>query len=801
MDRTRDMQAETKSASLSTKITVIVFWGLIIVGLLFATLLLQHREEDMRNARVAIADSIAYQIDQIMHEQPIDTAQASTLFQDVLDRHADIGLEFRMAGEAPVRMGADHWDSDPQILSRLLDIDGDESGQHSGEVLVSFPNMANALHVERSRILLILGTLLLIFGIGLKRLLERVITQPMARMVSTARAISKGAVDEDFATDRDDEFGYLGRFINEALNRVRHSEFEAQRAKELAEVTLHSIGDGVITTNHNGRVVYMNPVALRLLDVELDEIQGQFLPDIMPLVGEVDGESLEHPILACLRENRTVELDTDCALKLSNGQMVPIADSAAPIRDNDGSLRGAVMVFHDVSVARNLQHELTFQASHDPLTGLYNRREFDRELTRALERADRDSQHHTLCYLDLDQFKVVNDTCGHAAGDQLLQKLTAYLQSHLRKADVLARLGGDEFGLLLVHCSLKRAIDVANALRETVNEFRFHWQGKSFQIGVSIGIAELTSSTGSAAAALAAADMACYAAKEDGRNRVHVYRPDDVELLRRREEMDMVSAVQRALADNMLELFAQVIAPVNEKLALPHYEILVRMRDPEGNYISPGAFIPAAERFQLMSALDRWVVRNAIEFSVARARAGDPIELSINLSGQSLSEDSFLDFVVRQIKNSGVHPEHLCFEITETAAINNITRAVRFMTAIRQLGCHFALDDFGSGMSSFGYLKSLPVDFLKIDGAFVKNLHENRIDQAMVKAIREVATLMGMRTVAEFVENEAIMSVLREIGIDRAQGYHLGKPTPIAELFPDSDYIPVDSPALKLVQS
>jgi EAL domain-containing protein (putative c-di-GMP-specific phosphodiesterase class I) len=315
---------------------------------------------------------------------------------------------------------------------------------------------------------------------------------------------------------------------------------------------------------------------------------------------------------------------------------------------------------------------------------------------------------------------------------------------------------------------------------------------------------ELTKTLNSSAEALASADMACYAAKEDGRNRIHVYRPDDLELARRREEMGMVSAVQRALADNQLELFAQVIVPVSTVEDIPHYEILVRMRDPEGNRIAPGAFIPAAERFQLMSSIDRWVVSRSLRFAAAQARSGQPVELSINLSGQSLSEDQFLTFVTSEIHTSGVDPQHLCFEITETAAINNLARAVRFMSSIRQLGCHFALDDFGSGMSSFGYLKNLPVDVIKIDGSFIKRLHENQIDRAMVKAIQEVARLMSMKTVAEFVENAEIFAALKEIGIDRAQGYYLGKPESVAKLFPGTDYdneTPATQGALKIVRN
>ncbi len=795
---------QSSPTSLSTKVTVIVFWGLIIVGLIFATLLLHNREQETRAAREALADSIAYQLDHLAHAHDPLPAETIALLGLQLAKRPDMGVIVRIAGQEFVRVGAELGDENPQVIVRMLDLSHDGKNESSGEVTINLPNIDRTLHAERSRLLLTLGALLLIFGVVLKGLLERVLTLPMAQMVRTAYRLSEGQTDVSFPSERTDEFGYLAKFINRALERVRKSELDAQRSKELAEVTLHSIGDAVITTNHNGRVVFMNPVAERLLQMNLDEIRGQFLPDVMPLVEEETGLLLNHPILDCLRENCTVELDTESALKLRSGLLVPVANSAAPIHDSHGEVRGAVMVFHDVSVARNLQRELTFQASHDVLTGLYNRREFDREVQRALEKSHRDGHKHTLCYLDLDQFKVVNDTCGHAAGDQLLHKLTAYLQSKLRKADVLARLGGDEFGLLLVHCPLHRAMEVAESLRETVNEFRFQWQGKSFQIGVSIGLVELTKTLNSSAEALASADMACYAAKEDGRNRIHVYRPDDLELARRREEMGMVSAVQRALADNQLELFAQVIVPVSTVEDKPHYEILVRMRDPEGNHISPGAFIPAAERFQLMSSIDRWVVSRSLRFAAAQARSGHPVELSINLSGQSLSEDQFLTFVTNEIHTSGVDPQHLCFEITETAAINNLARAVRFMSSIRQLGCHFALDDFGSGMSSFGYLKNLPVDVIKIDGSFIKRLHENQIDRAMVRAIQEVARLMSMKTVAEFVENAEIFAALKEIGIDRAQGYYLGKPESVAKLFPGTDYdneIPATPGALKIVRN
>ena len=773
-----DRESFAGRTSLSSKVTVIVFWGLIITGLLFATLLLKDHEQTTRETRAAFADSIAYQLGLQVGKGSVDITEMQSLLARLLERQHDVNVEVALNGATRLHLGPALSELHQHVFKREL-----VHTEPRIAITVRFPDIEQTLHAQRSSILLSLGTGMLLFGALLKRVLERVLTQPMAAMVATARRISEGEVDARFSSERADEFGYLAQFINRALAAMRKSEQEAQRAKELAEVTLQSIGDGVITTNHNGRVAFMNPVAQQLLGVDFEDMRGQFLADIMPLVDEDTGAALEHPILQCLRENRSVEPETATALLLRSGLRVPIADSAAPIRDSNGGLHGAVTVFHDVSVARNLQRELSFQASHDPLTGLYNRREFDREVMRALERAARDDQDHTLCYLDLDQFKVVNDTCGHAAGDLLLQMLTEELRTRLRKADILARLGGDEFGLLLAHCPVQRAVEVAESLRAAVNAFRFQWQDKTFQIGVSIGLVQLSARIANAAEALAAADMACYAAKDDGRNRVHVYRPDDEDLTRRRAEMGMVSAVQRALAEDGLELFVQIIAPVRDTMPLPHYEVLVRMRDGDGRSVAPGAFIPAAERFQLMSSIDRWVVRNALALSARQARLNRPIELSINLSGQSLSEDQFLNFMISEIERSGVDPSRLCFEITETAAINNMARAVRFMTSIRSLGCHFALDDFGSGMSSLGYLKTLPVDLLKIDGAFVKRLHQNPVDQAMVRAIHDVARLMNIKTVAEFVENAAIFGVLREIGIDRAQGYFLGKPTPARELF------------------
>jgi diguanylate cyclase (GGDEF)-like protein/PAS domain S-box-containing protein len=629
-----------------------------------------------------------------------------------------------------------------------------------------------------------LGFLLLLFGSVFKSVLDRILSFPLRRMVETARGISSGESLQGPAFDgsRDDEFGYVARFINEAVRRMQESQDASFAAKELAEVTLQSIGDGVVTTDREGKVGFMNPVVQRMFGVSLADVKGKALRDIMFIIDEETGQQIKNPITQCLRENRSIELDRKYAIQASDDREYPVEITISPIARKGGEVRGAVIVLHDVREARALQRELSYQASHDPLTGLFNRREFDRMLQRALEHTKRDNEEHALCYLDLDQFKIINDTCGHAAGDELLQKLTATLRGKLRKADTLSRLGGDEFAVLLAHCPMEQAIKVAEALRAVIKEFRFVWGDKSFQIGVSVGLVPVTKEQSCAAEILSAADMACYVAKEQGRNRVHVYQLDDDNMRRRRNEMGMVSAVRRALAEDRFELFAQPIVSTCDKTAA-HYELLIRMRDEETGYVSPGAFLPAAERYQLMSEIDRWVVEESMRLLLDQERCGKDIQVSINLSGQSLSEERFLDDILKKLDRLGSCATRVCFEITETAAVNNLSIALKFIEAIKQYGCEFSLDDFGAGVSSFGYLKNLPVDYVKIDGVFIRKIQSNDIDQAMVKAITEVASVMGMETIAEFVENEESFDLLKDIGVDYAQGYWIEEPKPISEVF------------------
>jgi diguanylate cyclase (GGDEF)-like protein len=434
-------------------------------------------------------------------------------------------------------------------------------------------------------------------------------------------------------------------------------------------------------------------------------------------------------------------------------------------------------VFRDVTAQRKLAHELSHQATHDTLTGLVNRAEFERRLTHLLASAGAQSPH-ALLYLDLDQFKVVNDTCGHVAGDDLLRQISALLRTKLRARDTLARLGGDEFGVLLDHCPMAEAKRVANALREVLQGFRFAWLDKSFTIGVSIGLVPLVEAGETITSVFSAADAACYAAKDMGRNRVHTYRANDLMLARRDGEMRWIPRIQQALADGRFRLYYQPIFAFGPNTThIRHGEILLRMLDEQGRIVLPGAFIPAAERYGLMLAIDQWVVRQSLE--ALSAVAGDAGVFTINISGQSLGAAEFLEFVTERIKATEVAPDQLCFEITETAAASELGHVLRFIDGLKRVGCRFALDDFGTGLSSFSYLKTLPIDYLKIDGVFIRELASDDIDMAMVEAVNRIGHKMGLLTIAEGVESDAISHKLQEIGVDFGQGYGLAKPQPL----------------------
>ena len=439
----------------------------------------------------------------------------------------------------------------------------------------------------------------------------------------------------------------------------------------------------------------------------------------------------------------------------------------------------------DVTEAHELSHQLSYQATYDDLTGLVNRREFEDRLQEAIDAAREKKIQSVLCYLDLDQFKVINDTCGHMAGDELLRQLSQVLHRCIRRDDTLARLGGDEFGILLENCPLKNAVTAADNIRQVVQEFRFIWEDSTFNIGVSIGLTPISLAGESISDVLRRADTACYAAKDSGRNRIHVYQFDDIELEEKHGEMRLVSSINSALDEGRMELWQQSITRVNKvkgilDLGHSHFELLLRMRDKEGKLVAPEAFLPSAERYDLATRIDRWVLDAVFNWFKNNPDQLEKLEIcAVNLSGQSLGDEKFLKEIVDQISSSKVPAEKICFEITETAAILNLANASQFIKTLKRLGCFFALDDFGSGLSSFAYLKSLPVDFVKIDGFFVKDVVSDPVDLAMVKAINDMAHAMGKLTIAEFVEDKDILQKLVDLGVDYVQGYGIAQPMPL----------------------
>jgi diguanylate cyclase (GGDEF)-like protein/PAS domain S-box-containing protein len=457
--------------------------------------------------------------------------------------------------------------------------------------------------------------------------------------------------------------------------------------------------------------------------------------------------------------------------------------SVTLVREKDTTV---VSHIQDITERKQADEKLTYQASHDALTGLVNRREFEIRTTRLLSTIKEDKSEHAMCYMDLDMFKVVNDTCGHIAGDELLRQLSSLLLNTVRHRDTLARLGGDEFGVLMEHCSLDDAHRVATALLKAIQDYHFSWEGKPFKVGVSIGLVAINESINNLSELMKAADAACYVAKDKGRNRIHIYHAEDIETAKRHGEMQWVTRIQQAFEENRFCLYAQSIVSLTGSTEI-HYELLLRLIDEKGKIIPPGAFLPAAERYNLIVQLDSWVIEKAFTLL-----SGNPAFLrqinfcSINLSGKSLTDKVFLDFVISQLDESGIEGNKICFEITETAAISNLSTATTFISRLKELGCRFALDDFGSGLSSFGYLKNIPVDYLKIDGMFVKDIVDDPIDHAMVKSINDIGHVMGMQTIAEFVENDEIKGMLREIGVDYAQGYGIHKPQSFDEILSHS---------------
>ncbi len=572
--------------------------------------------------------------------------------------------------------------------------------------------------------------------------------------------------------------------VNWDVTALRQLSAELAEKHELLRVTLQSIGDAVITTDAQSRVTWLNPAAERMTGWLSAEALRRPLAQVFHIVNEQTREPAENPVATCLQQGKMAGLAHHTVLISRHGDEFGIEDSAAPICNPAGEILGVVLVFHDVTEQRRLSGEMSYRATHDALTGLVNRAEFETRLRRTLDKAHEERSEHALLYIDLDQFKLVNDACGHSVGDQLLQQVAKLLRDSVRARDTLARMGGDEFAVILEHCTADQAQRVSQQICDRMEVFRFLHDERRFRIGTSIGLVPLDNRWASTAAALQAADISCYAAKEAGRNRVHVWFDTDQAMRTRHGEMQWATRLEQALDENRFVLYAQKIEPLGAGPTGWHAEVLVRLRDTDGSLIPPGAFLPAAERFHMATRIDRWVLRHAVRQVQALPDLAALDTLCINLSGQSVGDRAFHRHALDALADAG--PEvcrRICLEITETAAVTNLADAAVFIEQARALGIRIALDDFGAGASSFGYLKTLKVDLIKIDGSFIRNLIDDPLDDAAVRCFVDVARVVGVRTVAEFVDRPEVLQRVREIGIDYAQGFLLHKPEAIENLF------------------
>ena len=550
-------------------------------------------------------------------------------------------------------------------------------------------------------------------------------------------------------------------------------------APAMHTLALDSLAEAIIATDAAGLITYLNPAAERLTGSGATAAIGKTLEDIVGFVDETDRRLLSDPVRQALTSGAPVNLSRRALLlSRANGSERSIELSASPIRNDVKELIGAVVLLHDVTELRGLARQMSYQATHDALTGLVNRREFEGRLEEAIESGHRGDGQHVLCYLDLDRFKVVNDTSGHLAGDSMLREVAKVLRDAVRDSDTVARLGGDEFGMLLIGCPLEKARQIADDVCRAVGDYRFVWKDKIFNIGVSIGLVEISRESGSLEELFAAADSACYVAKKQGSGRVAVYSARDEALARHTGEIQWLQKLQSALKENRFQLYHQPIVPAyGQDGGGPAMEVFVRLQDEAGHEVPPSEFVRAAERYRLMSLVDRWVVQTTL---AALGRGAIPIpanrSVAINVSGQTLGDVQFLEFVVECLDSTGVTPSQVCFEITETAVVANLDHARRFVGVLHGMGCQFALDDFGSGVGSFSNLKNLPMDYLKIDGSFMRNLARDSVNQAMVTAMIKLARTLNFKVIAEQVEDEAGLEAARRMGVDYIQGYAVGRP-------------------------
>jgi len=576
--------------------------------------------------------------------------------------------------------------------------------------------------------------------------------------------------------------------IDIALYKYRVDKTLKQQERRFSAI-LHSIGDGIIAGDNQQTIQFMNPVAEELTGWSEEDAIGRPIAEVLSLWDEKTGEPIHLGDIATADPIKSGYLFKESYILQKGGDSILVEGTVACIRDKDEHVEGQVVAVRDVSEVREMTYKLSYQASHDALTGLFNRYAFSRSLDTLIQNARNDNREHALIYVDLDQFKLINDTIGHGAGDELLLETTGIIRNVFRSSDICARLGGDEFGILLGDTPLERAHMIAQRLHNRLSEKRLQWGMTKFNINSSIGLVMIAAESGDIHSVLAAADDACYIAKDEGGRRIKVYETTDTTFKKRRGEMQWVTRLTQALEENRFELFFQSIVPIQEAggKEIEKVEILLRMVDENGGIIAPKDFLPAAERYNLMPLIDRWVVRTAMA-SMVELNETQRInrQFSINLSAETIAEENFFEFIQEQFNEYGVRPEDFCFEITETIAISNMNTAGRFIKELKRIGCIFALDDFGSGFSSFNYLKNMPVDMLKIDGSFVMDMDVNPVNSAMVEVINNLGHVMKIKTIAEFVKNRKILEDLKKLGVDYAQGYEIGRPAPLKGLLKSS---------------
>jgi diguanylate cyclase (GGDEF)-like protein/PAS domain S-box-containing protein len=548
---------------------------------------------------------------------------------------------------------------------------------------------------------------------------------------------------------------------------------------------MQSLGEAIVTTDIEGRLAYLNPAAEKLLGIGRAQAIGRPLEDVVGLVDQSDRKNLADPVREAIGGGNGNPHNLSrraVLLGKASGEERAIELAASPLRNESGELAGAVILLHDVTELRGLHRQMSYQATHDALTGLVNRREFEHRLDEATEAARRGEAAHMLCYLDLDRFKIVNDTSGHLAGDSMLREVAKLLREAVRDSDTVARLGGDEFGMLLVGCPLDKARQIADDVCRSIATYRFVWHDRVFNIGVSIGLIEIGREAGSVEQLLAAADSACYVAKKEGAGRVSVYSARDEALARSSGEFEWLHKLQSAIKDERFALYYQpIVSAYGNDTDGPSMEVLLRMIDETGAEIAPLEFLAAAERYRLMASVDRWVVQTTLvalsrnAFQLARDRS-----VAINISAQTLGDPLFLEFVVECLDSTGVAPDQVCFEIAESSVIGNMEATRRFVGVLHGMGCKFTIDDFGSGVASFSSLKNLPLDYLKLDGSFMRNLARDSVSQTMVTAMINLARTLNFKIIAEQVEDSAALDVARRMGVDFVQGYVIARPAKLA---------------------